>query len=113
MCTPMMLALCFASAAFYALVTVVLKVTSGVPFLFLVPLICVALGVAAWIESLVLPAARIGIVLALILAFEVLITAAVALALGESYRLREFAGLGAILIGIVILFGSGETASAR
>ena len=112
MSAPLLLGLCFASVAFYALVTLMLKVATGIPFLLLVLPICAALGLAAWLESLALPAARIGVVLALILAFEVLITAAVTLALGESYRLREIAGLAAIIVGIVSLFGSEEAARA-
>ena len=99
-----LLALCFASAAFQVLATAVMKVSIGIPFLLLVLPVCATLGLAAWFESMALPVARIGIVLVTILAFEVIITAAVALALGERYSLREGAGLAAILVGTAILF---------
>lgn len=96
--------LCVASAAFYVLATAVLKLAGGTPFLILLLPVCAMLGLAAWFESMALPGARLGIVLILILAFEVLLTAACSLALGERYTGREIGGLLAILIGLAVLF---------
>ena len=70
-----------------------------------------ALGVAAWFESLALPGNRFGIVVLLILASEVLITAGVAVALGEHYSLREIAGILMIVVGMaVVCQGDGARA---
>lgn len=106
MSVPALLTLCFVSACFYVLAAAVMKVAVGLPFLLIVLPVCATLGVAAWFESLALPTARIGIVLVTILAFEALIGAGVALALGERYSAREMLGLGAIHVGIALVFGA-------
>jgi hypothetical protein len=109
----MLLALCLASAAFYVLASLVLKLGVGVPFLLLLAPVCLALGVAAWFESLALPTARLGVVLVLILAFEVVLTWAISIAIGESYGAREMVGLISILAGIAILYDAEGTQAAR
>ena len=103
MSPPLLLALCAVSAAFYVTAAAVMKLAGGAPFLLLVLPVFAALGVAAWFESQALTSDRFGLVVLLILASEVLITAGVALALGERYGLRELAGLLMIVIGMAIV----------
>ncbi len=98
-----LLGLCFASAVFYTGAAVVMKLGIGLPFLWLVPAVLLSLVVAARIEIVALHGARLGHVVVMIIAFEVLITTLVALALGERYALRELAGFFTILVGIALL----------
>jgi multidrug transporter EmrE-like cation transporter len=98
-----LLVLCATSAGFYVAAAVVMKLASHMPFLLLLLPVYAALGLAAWFESLALPGNRLGIVVLLILAGEVLLTAAVAFALGERYGLREIAGLLVIVAGIAVV----------
>lgn len=111
MTAPILVTLCLVSASFYVAATLVLKFGSGLPFLLLLAPVFCALGLAAWFESLALPSARLGIVLLLILAFEVVLTAGVSFALGEAYRPSELLGMATILLGIVILFSAEEARS--
>jgi hypothetical protein len=108
MAVPHVLALCLASATFYAGAAAVMKLAGGTPFLLLAVPLCAALGLAAWFESLALPGNRLGIVVLLIIGSEVLITAGVCLVLGERYSFREVAGLLIIFGGILLVFGGGE-----
>ncbi len=103
MSAPLLLALCAISAAFYVAAAAIMKLGGGVPFALLLLPVFAALGVAAWFESLALPANRFGIVVLLILASEVIITAGVAVALGERYSLRELAGLLLIVVGMAVV----------
>ena len=106
---PVLLCLCLASAIFYVLAAVVLKLWSGTSYLVIVLPVCAALGIAAWFESMALPGARMGIVFVLILAFEAALGAGAAVMLGESYGRREIVGLATILAGIAILYlGQGH-----
>ena len=100
---PLLLLLCATSAGFYVTAAAVMKLGGGVPFLLLLIPVYAALGVAAWFESLALPGNRFGIVVLLILASEVLITAGVAVALGEHYSPREIAGILMIVVGMVVV----------
>ncbi|MCW5710715.1 hypothetical protein [Shinella sp.] len=98
------LTLCFASASFYVLASVVMKAFGHIPFLVLLAPVAAALAAAAWFEVSLLRTGRLGHVFLFILAFEVLITAAVALVvLRESYDVRELAGLAAICIGVALV----------
>lgn len=103
MSSLVILGLCFASAAFYTGAGVVMKLGLNLPFLWLVPAILVSLAIAARIETVALHGARMGHVVVVIIAFEVLMTSLCALALGERYALRELAGFVAILIGVALL----------
>ena len=103
MSPPLLLALCALSAAFYVAVPLVMKLGGGTPFLFVVLLVLAALATAAWLESRALTVDRFGLVVLLILASEVVITAAVAIALGERYGLRELAGLLLIVTGMAVV----------
>ncbi len=105
----MLLGLCFASAVFYTGAAVVMKLGLGVPFLWLVPAILLSLVLAARIETFALHGARMGLVVVVIIAFEVVITTLVALALGERFALRELAGFVAILVGVALLVDVGGT----
>lgn len=107
MSVTVLFGLCLVSAFFYMLAAVVMKLWTGTPFVLLVVPVCLALGTAAWFESMALPGARMGIVLVLILACEAMLGAGVAVALGESYGRRELFGLASILLGVAILY-NGE-----
>lgn len=98
-----LLGLCFASAAFYTGAGVVMKLGLGLPFLWLVPAVLMSLAIAARIETAALHGARMGYVVVVIIAFEVMMTSLVALALGERYALREVAGFLAIFVGVALL----------
>ena len=103
MSAPLLFLLCALSAAFYVAAAAVMKLGGAMPFLPVIVAVYVALGIAAWFESRALPIDRFGMVVLLIIAFEVLITAGVALALGERYSLRETAGLAMIVAGMVVV----------
>jgi uncharacterized membrane protein len=103
MSVPLLLVLCATSAGFYVGATALMKIAGGTPFLMLLLPVLATLGIAAWVESLALPHNRFGIVGLLILSSEVLITACVAVALGERYSLREILGLTLIVIGLVVV----------
>lgn len=107
MSTPFVLLLCASSAAFYVVAAAVMKLAGGLPFVLLLLPVFAALGFAAWFETAALTGSRFGIVGLTILASEVLITAGVAVALGERYSLREIAGLLLIVAGVAIV-GQGE-----
>lgn len=106
MSTPFVLVLCIASGAFYVAAAAVLKLGSGLPFLLLVLPVYLILGLAAWFESVSLQGNRFGIVVLVILGSEVLITAAVALVLGERYGKPEIAGLALIVVGMAVVCGA-------
>lgn len=103
MSVALLVALCVTSAACYVAAAAVMKVAGGTAFVLVLLPVLVTLGLAARFESLALAGNRFGIVVLLILAAEVLITAGVAVALGERYSLREVAGLVMIVVGIVVV----------
>ena len=86
-----------------------MKLGAGTPFLLLLLPVCAALGLAAWFESQTLAVTRFGLVALLILGSEVLLTAGVAVTLGERYSLREIAGLLLIVAGIAVVYEAEGT----
>jgi drug/metabolite transporter (DMT)-like permease len=103
---PFLLLLCATSAGFYVAATAVMKLAGNVPFLLVLLPVYAALGLAAWFESTALTTNRFGLVGLLILASEVVLTAGVAIALGERYSLREVAGLALIVAGVAVVFAA-------
>ena len=112
MSPPLLVALCALSAAFYVAAGAVMKVAGGLPFVLLLVPVLAALALAAWFESLALPASRFGMVALLILAFEVLIAFGAAAALGERYSGRELLGLVVIVAGIAIVYDANAARAA-
>lgn len=102
-------ALCFASAVFYVAGTAAMKLLGHLPFIVLMIPVGLTFVVAAWFEVAVLRHARLGQVFLLIFAFEVTLTALLALFfLNERYSLREVLGLATIIAGIVLLVSGSE-----
>lgn len=82
----------------------VMKTLSQGQMLWTMPLIFLLLGLAAWVEIEVLRATRMGHVMVMMLAIELLLTFAVAcFFLKEKYNAQEFAGVAVILIGMIVL----------
>jgi uncharacterized membrane protein len=82
----------------------VMKTLSQGQMLWTMPLIFLLLGLAAWVEIEVLRATRMGHVMVMMLAIELLLTFAVAcFFLKEKYTAQEFAGVAVILIGMIVL----------
>ena len=82
----------------------VMKSLSQSQMLWTMPLIFLLLGLAAWVEIEVLRATRMGHVMVMMLAIELLLTFAVAcFFLNEKYTVQEFAGVAVILFGMVVL----------
>ncbi len=82
----------------------VMKTLSQGQMLWTMPLIFLLLGLAAWVEIEVLRATRMGHVMVMMLAIELLLTFAVAcFFLNEKYNAQEFAGVAVILIGMIVL----------
>jgi drug/metabolite transporter (DMT)-like permease len=102
MSTPLVLLLCAMSAVFYVAAPALMKLGGGAPVLLLVLPVVAALGVAAWFEGQALHAARFGIVVLAIQALELLITAGVAISIGERYSLREIAGVALVVAGMIV-----------
>ena len=109
---PFLLLLCATSAGFYVAATAVMKLAGNVSFLLVLLPVYAALGLAAWFESTALTTSRFGLVGLLILASEVVLTAGVAIALGERYSLREIAGLALIVAGVAVVFAHGQAEPA-
>ena len=108
-----MIAMCFASAAFYVAATVVMKLFGGFHFALLLVPIAITFFPAAWFEVMVLRDGRLGQVFLLIFAFEIVITAFLAfVVLRETYTAREVLGLVTIVIGIALMFHGGGTRTA-
>lgn len=107
--------LCLASAVFYVAGTAAMKLYGHLPFAMLMVPVGLTLLVAAWFEVAVLRHARMGQVFLLIFAFEVTLTALVALlVLNEKYAPREYAGLATIVAGIgLLLSGRAEPLAVR
>ena len=103
MSAPLLVLFCALSASFYVAAALVMKLAGAMPILPVLLAVFVALGIAAWFESRALPIDRFGMVVLLILAFEVLITAGAALAFGERYSLREMAGILMIVAGMIVV----------
>lgn len=90
----------------------VMKTLSQGQMVWTMPLIFLLLGLAAWVEIEVLRATRMGHVMVMMLAIELLFTFAVAcFFLGEQYNAREFGGVAIIVIGMVML-SVGKTPAA-
>lgn len=82
----------------------VMKTLSQGQMVWTMPLIFLLLGLAAWVEIEVLRATRMGHVMVMMLAIELLLTFAVAcFFLNEKYTTQEFAGVAVILIGMIVL----------
>jgi multidrug transporter EmrE-like cation transporter len=82
----------------------VMKTLSQSYMLLSIPLIFLIMGLAVWVEIEVLRATRMGHVLVMMLAIELLMTFAVAcFFLKERYTLTEFTGVAVILFGMVVL----------
>ena len=109
---PLLLLLCVTSAGCYVAAAAAMKLAASVPFLLLLLPVYVALGLAAWFESSALSGNRFGLVGLLILASEVVLTASVALALGERYSLPEVAGLALIVAGVAVVVATDRAESA-
>lgn len=98
------LSLALGTAVLYMAATVILKLWGTFPAGAAAIAILVALGMGCAFEAEALRRARLAEVVILILAFEVGIAAVLAhFAFGESYSLREVAGLGVIVLGVGLL----------
>jgi multidrug transporter EmrE-like cation transporter len=78
------------------------------------PVIFILVAAAVWLEIEVLRATRMGHVVVLMLAIELVLTFAVAyFFLGETYSVREIAGVAVILLGMIVLSsGSSDAGTA-
>ncbi len=107
------IALTALAAFFFMAASWVMKTWAQSHLLWTMPLIFLLVGLAVWLEIEVLRATRMGHVVVLMLAIELVLTFTVAyFILGETYSTREFAGVAVILLGMIVL-SSGEQRSAE
>jgi multidrug transporter EmrE-like cation transporter len=100
----MTIALTTLAAFLFMAASWVMKTLSQGHMFWTLPLIFLLLGLAAWVEIEVLRATRMGHVMVMMLAIELLLTFAVAcFFLGETYSAQEFAGVAVILFGMIVL----------
>jgi len=108
-----MIAMCFASAAFYVAATVVMKLFGGFRFALLLVPIGIIFFTAARFEVMVLRDGRLGQVFLLIFAFEIVMTSFLAfVVMRETYTARKMSGLVTIVIGIALMLHGGGTRTA-
>lgn len=100
----MVIILTFLAAAFYVLAAYLMKLWQAIPWFLAAPGILFALSLAAVIEVEALRTGRLGSTFLFILGFEVMLTVVCALLVfGESYTLREIAGLMVMVGGMAIV----------
>lgn len=100
----MVIILTFMAAAFYVLAAYLMKLWQAIPWFVAAPGILFALSLAAMIEVEALRTGRLGSTFLFILGFEVMLTVVCALVVfGESYSLREIAGLLVMVGGMAIV----------
>lgn len=98
------------AAFFFMAATWVMKTWSQTHMVWTMPIIFLLMALAVWVEIEVLRATRMGHVIVIMLALELLMTFAVAcFILGEQYTAKEFIGVGVILAGMMMLSQGGET----
>lgn len=96
--------LAFATSFFYVLASYFMKLTSTTAIWALMPMGFVALFIGGLFEVEAMKTSRMGAVFIFILCFEAILIALCAIVvLGESYTLREIAGLTVIVAGIALL----------
>lgn len=96
--------LAFATSFFYVLASYFMKLTSTTAMWALMPMGFAALFIGGLFEVEAMKTSRMGAVFIFILCFEaILIAMCAVLVLGESYTLREIAGLAVIVAGIALL----------
>ncbi len=100
------------AAFFYMAASWIMKEWGSSSLVFLIPAVLATLAVGAWFEIEVLKFSRLGHIIILILAVELVMTFFVATAvLGESYSRREIIAVMVIASGIGILSWTPSTAS--
>jgi drug/metabolite transporter (DMT)-like permease len=105
--------LAFCTSFFYVLASYFMKLTSTTAIWALMPLGFAALFVGGLFEVEAMKTSRMGAVFIFILCFEaILIALCAVIVLGETYTLREIAGLTVIVAGIALVsWPKGETPS--
>lgn len=100
------------AAFFYMAASWIMKEWGSSSLLVLIPVVLATLAVGVWFEIEVLKFSRLGHIIILILAVELVMTFFVATAvLGESYTRREIIAVMIIASGIGILSWTPSTAS--